>query len=99
MATVAISFKTDKNVKIELDRIAHEIGISTSSLLNILVKRTVVENGIPFDVKASERNLINRLDEETQRELVKQLAIEQGLIEDDSTVVTDVEQYFKNMGY
>lgn len=99
MTTVSISFKADKNIKTELDRIAKEIGISTSALLNILIKRTVVENGIPFDVKAYETNYLDRFDEETQTEIIKELAIEKGLIPDDSTSVNDVEKYFKDMGY
>lgn len=59
MKTVPISFKADENIKKEFDRIAYDIGVSTSSLLNILVKRTVRENGIPFDVTANPRDFVN----------------------------------------
>ena len=99
MTKVSISFTTDQAAKTQLDRIAKELGLSTSSLLNILVKRTVAVNGIPFDVKAHNLRQLNQFDEETQTEIIKELAIEKGLLPDDSTVVADVEQYFEDLGY
>lgn len=99
MTKILISFTTDQATKTQLDRIAKELGLSTSSLLNILVKRTVAVNGIPFDVKAHNLRQLNQFDEETQTEIIKELAIEKGLLPDDSTVVADVEQYFEGMGY
>ena len=99
MTKVSISFTTDQAAKTQLDRIAKELGLSTSSLLNILVKRTVAVNDIPFDVKAPNPRQLNQFDEETQTAIIKELAIEKGLLPDDSTVVADVEQYFEGMGY
>lgn len=99
MTKVSISFTTDQAAKTQLDRIAKELGLSTSSLLNILVKRTVAVNGIPFDVKAHNLRQLNQFDEETQTAIIKELAIEKSLLPDDSTVVADVEQYFEDMGY
>ena len=99
MTKVSISFTTDQATKTQLDRIAKELGLSTSSLLNILVKQTVAANGIPFDVKEHNLRQLNQFDEETQTEIIKELAIEKGLLPDDSTVVADVEQYFEGMGY
>ncbi|MDH4959312.1 type II toxin-antitoxin system RelB/DinJ family antitoxin [Ligilactobacillus salivarius] len=95
MKTVPISFKADENIKKEFDRIAYDIGVSTSSLLNILVKRTVRENGIPFDVTANPRDFVDRFDEETQKEIVKELAIEQGLIPDDSIEIDNIDSYME----
>ncbi len=95
MKTVPISFKADENIKKEFDRIAYDIGVSTSSLLNILVKCTVRENGIPFDVTANPRDFVDRFDEETQKEIVKELAIEQGLIPDDSIEIDNIDSYMK----
>ena len=99
MTKVSISFTTDQATKTQLDRIAKELGLSTSSLLNILVKQTVATNGIPFDVKAHNLRQLNQFDEETQTAIIKELAIEKGLLPDDSTVVADVEKYFEDMGY
>lgn len=99
MTKVSISFTTDQATKTQLDRIAKELGLSTSSLLNILVKQTVAANGIPFDVKAHNLRQLNQFDEETQTEIIKELAIEKGLLPDDSTVVADIEKYFEDMGY
>lgn len=99
MTKVSISFTTDQATKTQLDRIAKKLGLSTSLLLNILVKRTVAENGISFDVKAYNPHQLNHFDEETQTEIIKELAIEKGLLPDDSTVVADVEKYFEDLGY
>lgn len=99
MTKVSISFTTDQATKTQLDRIAKELGLSTSSLLNILVKRTVAANSLPFDAKAHNPRQLNHFNEETQTEIIKELAIEKGLLQDDSTVVSDVEQYFEDMGY
>ena len=99
MTKVSISFTTDQATKTQLDRIAKELGLSTSSLLNILVKQTVAVNGIPLDVKAYNPRQLNHFDEETQTAIIKEIAIEKSLLPDDSTVVADVEQYFEDMGY
>ena len=99
MTKVSISFTTDQATKTQLDRIAKKLGLSTSSLLNILVKRTVATNGISFDAKSYNPRQLNQFDEETQTAIIKELAIEKGLLPDDSTVVADIEQYFEGMGY
>lgn len=99
MTKVSISFTTDQATKTQLDRIAKKLGLSTSSLLNILVKQTVAVNGIPLDVKAYNPRQLNHFDEETQTAIIKEIAIEKSLLPDDSTVVADVEQYFEDMGY
>ena len=96
MTKISISFTTDQATKTQLDRIAKKLGLSTSSLLNILVKQTVAANGIPFDVKAPNPRQLNQFDEETQTAIIKELAIEKGLLPDDSTVVADVEKYFED---
>lgn len=99
MTKVSISLTTDQATKTQLDQIAKEMGLSASSLLNILVKRTVAENGLPFDVKAHNLRQLNQFDEETQTAIIKELAIEKGLLPDDSTVVADVEKYFEDLEY
>lgn len=99
MTKVSINSTTDQATKTQLDRIAKKLGLSTSLLLNILVKRTVATNGTPFDVKAHNLRQLNQFDEETQTAIIKELVIEKGLLPDDSTVVADVEQYFENLGY
>lgn len=99
MTKVSINSTTDQATKTQLDRIAKKLGLSTSLLLNILVKRTVATNGTPFDVKAHNLRQLNQFDEETQTAIIKELAIEKSLLPDDSTVVADVEQYFEDMGY
>jgi addiction module RelB/DinJ family antitoxin len=47
----AMNFKVEESIKESFEKIAGSIGISTSELLNILVKRTVDEQGLPFELK------------------------------------------------
>ena len=49
MAT--ISTRVEEPTKVAAELIASSIGISLSSAINIFLKRFVVENGFPFDVK------------------------------------------------
>ena len=49
MAT--ISTRVEDPTKAAAELIASNIGISLSSAINIFLKRFVVENGFPFDVK------------------------------------------------
>jgi DNA-damage-inducible protein J len=48
-----MNFKLDAKLKEQFEKVAEGIGINSSALLNILIKRTVVENGVPFEVKVT----------------------------------------------
>jgi addiction module RelB/DinJ family antitoxin len=48
-----MNFKLDSTLKEQFEAVAQGIGINSSALLNILIKRTVAENGVPFAVTAS----------------------------------------------
>lgn len=50
MATVSMNFKTDAESKKQFDEVAQELGLSSSALLNIFVKRVAKEKSIPFRV-------------------------------------------------
>ena len=50
MATVSMNFKTDAESKKQFDGVAQELGLSSSALLNIFVKRVAKEKAIPFRV-------------------------------------------------
>lgn len=50
MATVSMNFKTDAENKKQFDEVAQELGLSSSALLNIFVKRVAKEKAIPFRV-------------------------------------------------
>ncbi|MBN2900501.1 type II toxin-antitoxin system RelB/DinJ family antitoxin [Limosilactobacillus mucosae] len=50
MATVSMNFKTDAESKKQFDEVAQKLGLSSSALLNIFVKRVAKEKAIPFRV-------------------------------------------------
>lgn len=50
MAT--ISARIDDQLKASAEEIADSIGIPLSSVINVFLRRFVVEKGFPFDVKA-----------------------------------------------
>lgn len=50
MAT--ISARIDEQLKARAEEVADSIGIPLSSAINIFLRRFVVENGFPFEVKA-----------------------------------------------
>ncbi len=52
MAT--ISARVDDDLKARAEEIAESIGVPLSSVVNIFLRRFVLENGFPFDVKAPE---------------------------------------------
>lgn len=50
--TTTMNIRMDERVKSDLDDIATAIGLSSSAVVNVLVKRFVAERGFPFEVKA-----------------------------------------------
>ena len=51
MASVSMNFKTDSESKKQFDEVAQELGMSSSALLNVFVKRVAKEKAIPFRVE------------------------------------------------
>lgn len=87
---------TMENYLESLSKLVKAFRVITNAEETMLQEVSEDENGIPFDVKTYETNYLDRFNEETQTEIIKELAIEKGLIPDDSTNVNDVEKYFKD---
>ena len=49
--TATVNIRTDKNVKEHAEQIFNELGLSMSSAINMFLKTTIRENGIPFALK------------------------------------------------
>jgi DNA-damage-inducible protein J len=96
MTTISMNFKTEKTIKNKFDYVAKSLGISSSALLNLFVSRVAQEEAIPFKLEVVNKN---KIDDRTRKEMIKVLAIENGLIEDDNTEINDLDQYFKDLGY
>ena len=53
MALTTISARIDTNDKNEFDEFCDSVGITTSTAINIFVKKVLAEQRIPFDVGSS----------------------------------------------
>lgn len=86
MTTKAINFKIDTQLKSEFSQLAAELGLTTSAFLNVLIKRSVDEHGIPFEMKVPSKK---PLPPAYQKLWVKEQAIELGLLPDDAAALSD----------
>lgn len=86
-----------RHCEIENDATMESYLESLSKLVKAFRIITNAEETMLEEVSEDETNYLDRFDEETQTEIIKELAIEKGLIPDDSTNVNDVEKYFKDM--
>ena len=51
MATSVMQFRVDEELKAQASEVCEELGIDLPTALRMFMKRTVAENGIPFDMK------------------------------------------------
>lgn len=51
MDSTNLTIRTDKDVKAEAERIFNELGLNMTTAVNIFLRQTIRENGIPFDLK------------------------------------------------
>lgn len=56
MATTNLNIKTDKDVKKHAEDIFSELGLNMTTAINIFLRTTIRENGIPFDLKLNTPN-------------------------------------------
>lgn len=52
MATTNLNIRTDKVVKEQAEQIFNELGLNMCTAINIFLKTTIREHGIPFDLKS-----------------------------------------------
>jgi DNA-damage-inducible protein J len=51
METTNLNIRTDREVKIAAERIFEELGLNMTTAVNIFLRQTIRENGIPFELK------------------------------------------------
>jgi len=51
MATTNLNIRVDKDIKEEADEIYSELGINMTTAINIFLRTTIREHGIPFALK------------------------------------------------
>ena len=66
--TTNLNIRTDKEVKEQSDKIFAELGLSMTAAINMFLRATIRENGIPFSLKLDIPNMetkqaLNEFDE------------------------------------
>lgn len=56
METANINIRTDKQVKNAAEKIFEALGMNMSTAVNIFLRQTIRENGIPFELKLNTPN-------------------------------------------
>lgn len=51
METTNLNIRTDKEVKAAAELIFEELGLTMTTAINIFLRQTIRENGIPFELK------------------------------------------------
>lgn len=53
MESTNLNIRTDKEVKAAAEKIFSELGLNMTTAVNIFLRQTIRENGIPFELKLS----------------------------------------------
>lgn len=56
MATTNLNIRTDKDVKNQAEMIFNELGLNMTTAVNMFLRATIRENGIPFSLKVDVPN-------------------------------------------
>lgn len=81
-----INFRTDEETKNAANRIFTELGMDMSTALNMFLRQTIHDQGLPFSPTL--RDIPN---EETRRAMVEAEAKTMGIIPDDSPKFTNAQ--------
>ena len=61
MATVTV--RVDENVKKEAETLFKKIGLNMSTAMNLFLKKCILEQGIPFELKVPNRETLKAMQE------------------------------------
>lgn len=56
METTNLNIRTDREVKLKAEKIFEELGLSMTTAINIFLRQTIRENGMPFALKLDVQN-------------------------------------------
>ena len=51
MNTTNLNIRTDKEIKLAAEKIFEELGLNMTTAVNMFLRQTIRENGIPFSLK------------------------------------------------
>ena len=75
MESTNLNIRTDKEIKKQAEKIFDALGLNMTTAINIFLRQTVRENGIPFQVKLNVPNQITVTAIKEGRELAKDTTI------------------------
>ena len=58
METTNLNIRTDREVKLAAEQIFEELGLNMTTAVNIFLRQTIRENGIPFELKLDVPNAV-----------------------------------------
>ncbi len=58
METTNLNIRTEKQVKIAAEKIFEELGMNMSTAVNVFLRQTIRENGIPFELRLNVPNSV-----------------------------------------
>ena len=76
MATTNLNIRTDKEMKERAEAIFFELGLNMTTAINIFLRTTIRENGIPFALKLDIPNAITASAIEEGRKIAENKEIE-----------------------
>lgn len=76
MATANLNIRIDKDIKEEAEELYRELGLTMSGAINIFLRASVRERGIPFSLRLDEPNDVTAKAIQEGRELMDDPAAE-----------------------
>ncbi len=70
MATTNLNIRTDKAIKEQAEAIFNKLGLNMTTAVNMFLRTTIRENGIPFDLRLDVPNEVTASAIEEGRRLV-----------------------------
>ncbi len=67
--TTNLNIRTDKNVKFAAEKLFEELGLNMTTAINIFLRQSIRENGIPFELKLDVPNEVTSAAIEEGRKL------------------------------
>lgn len=92
--TANINVRIIPEIKEKAETILGEIGISSSSAINLFYRQIILNNGLPFELKLPENKLTN-ISDLSKEELIELLT--EGLKDVENESFSDVETCFSSI--
>ena len=75
MATTNLNIRVDKDIKDQADRIYSELGMNMTTAINMFLRTTIREHGIPFSLKLDVPNEVTAAAIEEGRHLASDSSV------------------------